>query len=726
MTKYSLQQSEAYDLMSYVNILDSVTHAKQFVLYRTLVFHKKRALLHQKIIDSLLSSAIGINPSQSSPQARIVIGGAGSGKSYVAQLLNKSGAYLYVDSDLLKEKLATHESEQNNELSKRAWLSCLQREAVFLRQELLHQAIKARRHLIFETVGSDSSAVQLTIDILRVYGYQVELHLADTSEKIALYRVSQRNADTDRFVSLVYAQKSNRKAKATYNELSIRNQQHLHAYRWFNDDEMAATVEETRAEATVHLSSQKLPELKKPIDLLCEEYREERSGNKYSDMLWESHIAKLIVHNPRPYEKTVLKVNQYILDSLPMLGESQKNRLIIILIKKFSDFKPEQNPLDYLTTKLKSNTPQDIYHSLLFHKPFFEQVQEKSYAEALRDRYAYYSMRPFSLYGKENRGAKREQLLLLPYHTGIGHVRLHQLGSLQLHQDSFNESYHEAPAVSAVLFIEANTRLSHFANVQTHTKTLNKQIIQYDALFGSGTSGTATTVFPYVFQTILKDDPLAQQDYILALSGATAYAGHHSLFELLVPLKYMKSLCPEQLMDIGANHEELYERILTQRFKYYIHRKEDGAQSLYELCMQQYAQDLATMNRSLATTKTSNSEPVAEKEKRALIKLIDNKLHLLERSEQVEKFISFFKIKRSLEQLSLSSASALNSLLNELKQQISVRKQPFFSLFFKTDGSCISESQWILETIRDFIVRHYEAINTPQINPKKHSSHSFK
>lgn len=350
-------------------------------------------------------------------------------------------------------------------------------------------------------------------------------------------------------------------------------------------------------------------------------FRDSRTGNKYADMLFESHIAKLVVHHPFTYQNSVMKINAKIKEFLPRLNEEKKQYLANEIKSVFKEFDlSKDDPIQFMQKMLESTDPKNLFRCILFHKNFFEQLFTPDLTGQVKMRIEYYQMRPAHLFSGAARGkeSNKEQL---EFHDGIGGMRLHDVNHLNLHEDSFNTLTTQVPASCYNLFAERDKRfqgdIAAYEEAIPNQTAFKDQVIKDDALFYGGTSGSMTTKLPYIFNTILKDDPLAQEDYLLASIAAMSYAGHHSMFEAVSPLKYMRGdICPERFKNIRANDPNFYDKILTQRFKEYIHRKADGQQSsLYEQCMKEYETDLVTMNTALkekVTRITSKSTPSQE------------------------------------------------------------------------------------------------------------------
>jgi len=193
-----------------------------------------RSITHQTIIDDTL---MGI-PRQEKPKGIIVLGGAGSGKSTVAETLMRTlgESYVNINSDNLQDKLVEKKlmesSAQPSEKLVHELHRKLHSEAVGIRQACFHKAALRCNNIILETVGCSSWSIQHDINILLAKGYDIELHLIDADEDIAIHRTSQRNKKQHRQVHLRYSKKSNRRAKATWKELKRLNHGKISTHRW--------------------------------------------------------------------------------------------------------------------------------------------------------------------------------------------------------------------------------------------------------------------------------------------------------------------------------------------------------------------------------------------------------------------------------------------------------------------------------------------------------------
>lgn len=234
MSKKSHRGRLTYSLFNYLDFFKSIRNMGTHLRFGTVSFNRERTQLHQEIIDTIMPKAEVAQKKR--PKAYVVIGGLGSGKGQVLTKLKQQQEDLVcIDSELLQGKLVEHEHSKQSETAKSKWFGWLQKESIFLRQKLLHQAITARRDVLFKSVGTDKQQVQDTIDVLRAAGYDVALHLVDTSEAVATVRVSEKNKVSDYRVSQSSVKKSNRAAKHTFHELARANHGTIDSHRWSND-----------------------------------------------------------------------------------------------------------------------------------------------------------------------------------------------------------------------------------------------------------------------------------------------------------------------------------------------------------------------------------------------------------------------------------------------------------------------------------------------------------
>ena len=445
-------------------------------------------------------------------------------------------------------------------------------------------------------------------------------------------------------------------------------------------------------------------------------FRDARTGNKYDNMLFESHLAKLIIHNPLTYQNAVLKVNLKIKEFIDGLNEAQKAYLIIQVKNHFNEFDPlQQDVIQFMDQKLASTDPKDLYRSILFHKVFFEEIFTKKITTNFKDRLTYYKMRPAHIFNDKDRG-KTSSKGQLEYHNGIGGMRLHDVGDLKLHEDSFNIDTYGVPASSLTLFIDRDKRMqaerTTTDEVNPDKTSFKDQIINDDALFYSGASGSMTTTLPYIINSILEDDPSAQEDYMMASMAARSYAGHHSMFETVTPLKYMGSVCPDRLKDIRANDVDFYDKILTHRFKRDIHSPTDGLPSRYEQCIQDFESDKLITNQRLATstepTTTLNPDCNLKNLKNSVVQLIDKKLINLAKDKKSLKYVFLIELKNKLNHLDFNDMAQLPEVLTFLEKadQYKVNKHEgirYFSRFKSTSGESITETRWVADQVKNFI-----------------------
>ncbi len=422
---------------------------------------------------------------------------------------------------------------------------------------------------------------------------------------------------------------------------------------------------------------------KRPFDKPKCQYRAKRSGNLYETMIKEAHFAKLVINNPLPYQSKVFKVNQDILDKLALCNSHQLNRISAETQLFYPEFDPQRTSLNsFLSIFLKSSDPKHIYKSLLFHQIFYS-VLNNNHDNYKHDSDGYDS-------------ATKRYTPPLRFHHGIGLLRNHQLGELNLHQDSFNQHLPMPPASSFSSYGDSHNRYDS----------------RDERVFGYGTCTTVNSLFSTLCHGPLKDDLIGQDNYLMALAAANVYAGHHSYWEMLGPLRKLRKHCPERLLELNQNKGDFYQTVMSRRFLSYVtNETPTSSTSKYHQCLSSIDKDIKVATTMLQKSPVTTSLPAntdVESDRHTLIRLILQKISSMDKSKKSSKYIFLSGISYRLQKLDLTDPSELLSLKEFLSKASDYQTHRFqgltsFSRFKSTSGNRITETAWLVEQVNDFI-----------------------
>ncbi len=465
--------------------------------------------------------------------------------------------------------------------------------------------------------------------------------------------------------------------------------------------------------------------------------RDPRTGNRFDIMLQEGHIAKLIMNHPATYQDAVLRVNQYILDSLDGLDRKAHGRLIIAVSEQFSEFNPHEIKVyDFLREKLASTKPEDLYRSFFLHKPFIEdiRVMPLSYSTA-RDRMQYLQMRPARFFSGVDRGKTKDNEASTA-HNGVGGLRLHRLGRLRLHQGSMNHLYNGTPACQKFQFNARRMRQQWVhaeggaglvrcgagdgLDYAGEFTSYQRQVFEQDGLFFGGASGTVTQIYPLIFREILADDPVAQEAYIMAHMAAMSYAGHHSMLEAALPLQYMGDDCPARFRAIQFD-SSFYDKVMTPAFKREIDTPAADGGTLREKYQGELDADRAILADHFASEEryeekeSAPSSAVAEAplilaDRAELLSALDKKIKNLEDSGKFSKCLYLKDLRDRLGKLDLSDKDSVGGfrlfLAEASRHNVGMFSGASFSLYKNRAGDRVSETAHLVDRVDAFVYKH--------------------
>ncbi|HGE7613616.1 TPA: zeta toxin family protein [Bacillus cereus] len=160
-------------------------------------YDELRKNLHNKIIDKFISEK-GENPEIIGPEAIILGGGSGSGKTSVVEDIIGSDGYVIVDADKIKEEL----DEFKEEVKKKNPLAAdiVHDESSDIATFLLDVTMDMPENLIYDGTMKNIEKYKRIIDTLKRYGYTINMVIVDADVEVAVERVKVRNTE-GRFVS---------------------------------------------------------------------------------------------------------------------------------------------------------------------------------------------------------------------------------------------------------------------------------------------------------------------------------------------------------------------------------------------------------------------------------------------------------------------------------------------------------------------------------------------
>ena len=301
--------------------------------------------------------------------------------------------------------------------------------------------------------------------------------------------------------------------------------------------------------------------------------RESRAKNRKDMILFEAHLAKLIVENPKPYVATVLKVNNYISNYLENISSHKKKSLSKVVGGYFSEYDGSDS-IKFLQNKLKSEKPEDVFRALLFHKFFFEKIAKPPSKKSKKVKRIYSVLRKEKYFGSRNRGRKKSKKFQVKTNSNhIGMLDDDILKDSCINKNSYNTLHNQKYGASRFAFTDLNNRNTDIEEIKEHQLhyygTYKDQVKKHDPLFFAGSSGSVTQVIPHVYGYILDDDPIAQDEYLMAMAASMSYAGHHSFYEAYLPVFSLKDNCPERFQNMTFDNN-FYKIIPTRKFMNYV------------------------------------------------------------------------------------------------------------------------------------------------------------
>lgn len=179
--------------------------------------------------NALANISYGEGASIKEKRIDLVLGPPASGKSskLVDPLAKKYGSII-IDSDKIKEL----SPEYKNGIGSQA----LHKESSLIADEMiLEKALSNNDNIVFPRLGKNSKKMEILIDKLSEYGYQVHLHYMDLPIDKAVERAIKRFNETGRFIDPYYILNDvDGKTKITYNK--IKNRKGVISYEAYSND----------------------------------------------------------------------------------------------------------------------------------------------------------------------------------------------------------------------------------------------------------------------------------------------------------------------------------------------------------------------------------------------------------------------------------------------------------------------------------------------------------
>lgn len=175
----------------------------------TLYIEKRRAL-HSALVDKAFENKVS---GHEIPVATILLGGAGSGKSYVYENYHKSinANAVYVNADDIKASLPEWNKYVEKDFVSAA--SKLHEESSDITSLILKEAIEERYHFTYDTTLSNQSTARELIDNLRSKGFKINLIAVDVPYDKASISARNRSYKGKRFVPEHVVKHTNRGAR---------------------------------------------------------------------------------------------------------------------------------------------------------------------------------------------------------------------------------------------------------------------------------------------------------------------------------------------------------------------------------------------------------------------------------------------------------------------------------------------------------------------------------
>jgi predicted ABC-type ATPase len=158
-------------------------------------YRPERAELHARIVAPLFEGTVAT----STPEALVIAGGPGSGKSTMLPALEQPAAAVVIDADAIKILLPEYELLRAAEESRAAEL--VHEESADVARGAFVRTLAERRNLVLDTVGDSEPGKFVTkLQMARDAGYAVRVAYADVDVDEAVRRAAARSAVTGRVV----------------------------------------------------------------------------------------------------------------------------------------------------------------------------------------------------------------------------------------------------------------------------------------------------------------------------------------------------------------------------------------------------------------------------------------------------------------------------------------------------------------------------------------------
>lgn len=157
----------------------------------------ERLKLHQDIINRFTADVPKAAEGQEL-QAIVMMGATASGKSSIANGIDKSGLFVLMNADEVKEHIPEYKEAVG--ASARNAAAMVHEESSLLAKQIRDKAIANRQNIVIDATGKDADKFEKQLMILKKAGYKIHLIMPDLDPETGMKRALMRAEKRGRYV----------------------------------------------------------------------------------------------------------------------------------------------------------------------------------------------------------------------------------------------------------------------------------------------------------------------------------------------------------------------------------------------------------------------------------------------------------------------------------------------------------------------------------------------